>query len=279
MTEQKRKEELLKYFVYVLVDPRDYKIFYVGKGQGFRNLDHKPGEEKEKTKKIKEIKESGYDVNKINKIIGRYETEKQALSVEATLIKWVYGKENLTNEIHGHGHSLIRSYSELKNKNFTDISGIDQERKLHVRSGDYTKMYKRAIQDNQISTKLYDLKEELNDNLLNLNINISEPNFLSVQDPCLLISEFSKIVQIQIRIPPKSGKYFTINYVPTSSKKKSQTEFKELILKKIPEAIVNNGSYYGKYSPYSMNKKAVKIYINNKKEIIDLIPDLIAIFK
>ena len=44
----KNKDELLKYFVYVLIDPRNYEIFYVGKGQGFRNFDHKSGEEKQK---------------------------------------------------------------------------------------------------------------------------------------------------------------------------------------------------------------------------------------
>ena len=53
MTDEKNeKEELLKYFVYVLVDPLNYKIFYVGRGQNMRPDQHKAGEEKQKEKKI-----------------------------------------------------------------------------------------------------------------------------------------------------------------------------------------------------------------------------------
>jgi hypothetical protein len=44
----KNKDEILRYFVYVLIDPSNYEIFYVGKGQNLRNYDHKPGEEKQK---------------------------------------------------------------------------------------------------------------------------------------------------------------------------------------------------------------------------------------
>ena len=87
----KNKDELLKFFVYVLIDPRNYEIFYVGKGQGFRNFDHKSGEEKQKGIKIKEIEKTGFKL--ITRIIGRYETEKEAFSVESTLIKWVFGLE------------------------------------------------------------------------------------------------------------------------------------------------------------------------------------------
>tara|TARA_B100000902_G_C27075103_1_gene795988 strand:+ start:24 stop:845 length:822 start_codon:yes stop_codon:yes gene_type:complete len=270
----KNKDELLKFFVYVLIDPRNYEIFYVGKGQGFRNFDHKPGEEKQKGIKIKEIEKTGFKL--ITRIIGRYETEKEAFSVESTLIKWVYGKENLTNEVFGHGHSLIRPHSHLRDKNFIDLPGIDQERQLYVHTGEYTKIYKNQIRDNKILTKLNDLKEDL----LHFypTINISEPIILTPMDPCLLIPIpiFSKILQIQIRMPPKSGTYFTINFIPVSSKVKK--EFEKLILKKFPEEKVRNGNAFGKYLPYYLDKKLLKIYLNDKKKIIDLLPNLISLF-
>ena len=44
-------------------------------------------------KKIQEIEKRGKNVYRV--IIGRYETEEEALSVEATLIKWVYGFDNI----------------------------------------------------------------------------------------------------------------------------------------------------------------------------------------
>ena len=263
MTDEKNeKEELLKYFVYVLVDPLNYKIFYVGRGQNMRPDQHKAGEEKQKEKKIKEIEERGEKV--IRHPIGRYETLIEAKSVETTLIKWAYGKENLTNEIHGSGHSLIRSHSHLSERNFHDISGIDKERNLYVHSGEYTKKYKKQISDNQILIKLSDLKEDLNDNFSKLNV--SEPKILTIQDPCLLISGFSEVLQIQIRMPPNTGKYFTINYLPKSSKFKNA--FEKLILKKFPDQKVRNGNAYGKYFPYNLNNKAVRIYLDNKKKLL-----------
>jgi len=270
----KNKDEILRYFVYVLIDPSNYEIFYVGKGQNLRNYDHKPGEEKQKEIKIKEIERKGLKL--ITRIIGRYETEKEAFSVESTLIKWVYGKENLTNEVFGHGHSLIRPHSHLREKNFLDIPGIDQERQLYFHSGDYTKIYKDQIRDNQILTKLNDLKEDLDHFYPKLDI--SEPIILTAMDPCLLIPIpiFSNILQIQIRMPPKSGKYFTINFLPISSKLKK--EFEKLILKKFPQEKVRSGNAYGKYLPYYLDNKLLKIYLNDKKKIIDLLPNLIDLF-
>jgi hypothetical protein len=270
----KNKDELLKYFVYVLIDPRNYEIFYVGKGQGFRNFDHKSGEEKQKEIKIKEIENAGFEL--ITKIIGRYETEKEAFSVESTLIKWVYGKENLTNVVFGHGHSLIRPHSHLREKNFKVISGIDQERRLYVQSGEHTKIFKNQIRDNQILTKLDDLKEDIVHFYPKLKI--SEPIILTVYDPCILIPIpiFSNILQIQMRMPPKSGKYFTINFIPISRKVKK--EFEKLIFEKFPKQKVQTGNAYGKYLPYYLDNKLLKISLNDKKKIIDLLPNLIDLF-
>ena len=64
---QKAQEEL-KYYVYCLVDPRDRKIFYVGKGVGNRVFAHAYAELRseglvtDKLDKIREIISSGYKV-------------------------------------------------------------------------------------------------------------------------------------------------------------------------------------------------------------------------
>ena len=63
--------EKLGYYVYILIDPRNNKIFYVGKGKGNRINKHLLGtlndktHETEKIKKIREIQNSGLEVKHI----------------------------------------------------------------------------------------------------------------------------------------------------------------------------------------------------------------------
>jgi len=64
--------EKIKYYVYILIDPRNGEIFYVGKGKGNRINDHIKGffiekkKETEKNRKIEEIIKSG---NKVKQIV------------------------------------------------------------------------------------------------------------------------------------------------------------------------------------------------------------------
>jgi hypothetical protein len=97
--------EKLGYYVYLLIDPRNNKIFYVGKGKGNRINQHLLGtlndktHETEKIKKIREIQNSGLEVKHI---VLRHElTEKEAFEVESAVID-VLGKDNLTNLVKGH---------------------------------------------------------------------------------------------------------------------------------------------------------------------------------
>lgn len=59
------------YYVYGLIDPRNRKIFYIGKGTGNRIFEHElesqgnPESEKSKLKMIAEIKAAGLEVEKI----------------------------------------------------------------------------------------------------------------------------------------------------------------------------------------------------------------------
>lgn len=97
--------EKLGYYVYLLIDPRNGKIFYVGKGKGNRINQHLSGvlndetNETEKIKKIREIQNFGLDVEHI---VLRHELiEKEAFEVESAVID-VLGKDNLTNLVKGH---------------------------------------------------------------------------------------------------------------------------------------------------------------------------------
>ena len=99
--------EQLKYYVYRLIDPRNGKTFYVGKGKGNRIFEHlkralKDEEEDSENLKyetIREIKETGLEVVHIIQKWGL--DEDTALEIESVLID-IFGIENLTNKQSGH---------------------------------------------------------------------------------------------------------------------------------------------------------------------------------
>jgi hypothetical protein len=129
---------LLPQYVYIMLNPVDQnKPFYVGVGSGKRGEDHEAEVRRElnkisneldnstvadklseKKKVILQIIESGKSPHVV--VIGRYETREEALAVESTLIKFVYGFNDLTNAIHGHGERFIRPRNS-----FEPIPGID----------------------------------------------------------------------------------------------------------------------------------------------------------
>jgi hypothetical protein len=118
---EKAKEEL-KHYVYVLIDPRNDKIFYVGKGQGDRVFAHinckvEDPQENEKLEIIKAIGKSN-----VKHYIVRHglETDEEALIVESVLIDFFTFKDfksvaKIANIVAGH-HSF-----NLGIKNVNDI--------------------------------------------------------------------------------------------------------------------------------------------------------------
>lgn len=97
--------EKLGYYVYLLIDPRTNKVFYVGKGCGERINHHLLGALEEKTKETEKIK-TIRDIQKVGKEVGltilRHGlTEKEAFEIECAMIDFL-GIENLTNLVNGH---------------------------------------------------------------------------------------------------------------------------------------------------------------------------------
>ncbi|MEN9920396.1 MAG: hypothetical protein RL538_289 [Candidatus Parcubacteria bacterium] len=111
--------EKLGYYVYVLIDPRSKKVFYVGKGKGSRIYNHVleaeciNKNEKLKIAKIKEIHKAGKEV--LHEIVRHGLTEGEALAVEASLIDFI-GLKNLTNIVDGHYTDIYgkRTVEELE---------------------------------------------------------------------------------------------------------------------------------------------------------------------
>lgn len=91
--------------MYLLIDPRDQSVFYVGKGKGNRIEQHlldavnEDTVETEKIKKIRDIQNSGLDVSHV--VLRHGLIEKEALEVESAIID-ILGEDNITNILKGH---------------------------------------------------------------------------------------------------------------------------------------------------------------------------------
>jgi hypothetical protein len=92
--------EKLGYYVYLYVDPRDEKVFYIGKGKDERCLDHLfEDDDHPKVKRIREIFAAGLEP-RIEMLAHGLRTEQEAYNIEAAAIG-LLGMENLTNRVVG----------------------------------------------------------------------------------------------------------------------------------------------------------------------------------
>ncbi|SFM11570.1 LEM-3-like GIY-YIG domain-containing protein [Halopseudomonas yangmingensis] len=104
----------LRFYVYGLVDPRDQKIFYIGKASANnRAFDHlkAAATESRKSQRISEIRAAGCEPS-VEVLRYGLETESAAFDVEAALID-AFGLENLTNSVRGHGVDRGRMPAEV----------------------------------------------------------------------------------------------------------------------------------------------------------------------
>ena len=242
-------DTLLPYYVYELRDPRNNELFYVGKGTRNRVKQHdapdKDADGTDKEKRIAEIRAAGF-ADCIRLVIGRYRSEDEAFAVESTLIKWIYGRDNLANIVAGHRDRFIRSHKQRDSWTpslhpaYEPVPQIDvPTRKTGMRDGDYTQAQIQRSIDNAVEAKLDTLREFLSTRIGDLGAQCSEVRMARPQDPHILISGFSDVARIFIKLQ-LNGETVTINACPNGNKKL----FIDLIAKILPQQKVANGSLY-----------------------------------
>lgn len=246
---QDRVEEsgIYDFYVYELRDPRNNEVFYVGKGQGPRIEAH--GKDKKTThypkeQKIAEIKQSGHP-DCLRVIVGSYETAEEAFAVEATLINWVYGLDNLTNISPGRHSWCIRpAVQHLQDPgaspfDYPHMDGIDRPKPVRSTDGSYTKGQKQAIEQNDIAAKLDWLTTEFQqrkaDGAEDLEgITIIGPKFNRTQDPELVLSIDGTPVHAHLKLQ-LTGKMVSFNLRPTDTKRSSHAAFARHVTEVIAE--------------------------------------------
>ena len=145
------------YYVYGLIDPRNRKIFYIGKGTGNRIFEHElesqenPESEKLKLKMIVEIKAAGLEVEKV--IINCNLTEAEAFAAEASLINAFNYVEDtrLTNIVAGH-----HSAEALTVDDFEKIYGAEELQESDIRHKIMIIKINKLYQKGMTEEALYD---------------------------------------------------------------------------------------------------------------------------
>lgn len=163
---QKAQEEL-KCYVYCLADPRDRKIFYIGKGVGNRVFAHAYAALEsedlvtDKLDKIREIISSGHPV--LHYIIRHKLSEEDALTIESVLIDFLtYQEFNteslLTNIVAGHHQwdEGIKTVDEINQLYDCEPLRLQKGHKLLMVNLNRT--YNRRTKDGlQVKPNLYDV--------------------------------------------------------------------------------------------------------------------------
>lgn len=192
MTQERFPQEVidqLKHYVYCLVDPRDDKIFYIGKGVGNRVFEHAEGalrkdaDPTEKNETIQQIIQNDLEVKYY--IIRHNLTEEEAFLVESVLIDFLTydnfnQRKTLTNIQGGHKQ---REFGIASVEEIIDRFGTGRKGDYLYNGTDYKKKTDlvQAVVHDYIDTHDVTTIEELK-KVFDLRLKQGAPMVLSLED-------------------------------------------------------------------------------------------------
>lgn len=260
------------WYVYVLIDPFDNKIFYVGKGKGRRSEEHEKavmnGTEinKKKEERIKQILDRKEKV--MDRVIGRYPIEEEALAVESTLIKWVYGLKNLTNVVHGHKHDNIRSLGSYK-----IIKGLDIDKNILPSDHAFTKELQIDAERYDINGKLIFLRDQLHK--YDETLEISKPDFQKKKDPAIFV-RLNKFARLQLMMRTNGADNVILNVRAIEMNRRQNQEFLrkyqnvfDIKMKNSNDSYFKLNEWKGKKAPHYIND--IGLIIKNVKTTLSIV--------
>ena len=145
--------ERIQFYVYVLRDPRDRSIFYVGKGTGNRVFQHvdealESPKATDKLERIRAIHAAGLPVD--YQIVRHGMTEEQAFEVESALIDWI-GIDELANAVAGH-HANNRGKMSVD-----EIIAVYDARPVKIEVPAFIVILNRLFERGVTGEKLYEI--------------------------------------------------------------------------------------------------------------------------
>lgn len=267
MTELYKDEEnsvfrIKNFYVYELYDKRTGDVFYVGEGVRERALDHireaanirknlenesekQPAHANAKIDRINDLISDGKDYLGI-RVVGRFDSKHEAQAVEAILINWVYGPDNLTNISRGRGNLHIRPYD----RSTCEIAGIDIPKRYDLQGRRSKRTgYLENIRNNHEKYLHFSMAEEIARHLDDAGVQL-ESNIPTYWEQGRYIALFVPLVTDSVRmiiqLTNSSKNQHVYNIIPTHNNNEGRRKFIIYMEKYHNEIYIRNNGMYCK---------------------------------